>query len=156
MEHSLINNELRVIIPRDFGIMDEREMEKRFPRSRNHWGIQNTVQDMIVYVSWTDENLLLRLFSDTPRVMDSAVSRARKQMSSYCREKVMKFQICGENAEGVSFVYSPRKSSERLRGEIAAVKLRQRYYVFAYSARNDDRFYCRQVFHGMLTSMSAL
>ena len=153
LKHSVINNEIFVTLPDRFTIMDRSQLEKYFRSSKNRWGIMSDEHRIMIYVGWTGENVLLDLFADTQRVLRSAVSRARRHMSGYTMIKTMRSNICGSKADGVRFEYTAPDSPDRQLGEIVAVKLGRRYYIMACTGRSEESFLCRQIFHGLITSM---
>lgn len=155
MKKHSINDHVSLEYPDGFTPADKSEVCRYNTQMGNSWGIKSGDGKTVISVGWTDPvNPVISLIVSRTSLLKGFDKYAKKNLSCFEKGKEVSKNIGGSEGIGYDFSFTSADEGNRLFGEIIAVKLDGRYFLFKYITGSDDQFFCSQAFDMVLSTLS--
>lgn len=134
MNNIQINNEVSLVYPDGFELMNEEELIRYFSTPADRWGVYNAADHILLSVSWKKAGFW-KLFSDAETHLIELESGLRRSLLNYQRITEYKMKIGKQKAYCIRFEYRVKDAALVQVCDVVAFKYKKKYYSIYYVTR---------------------
>lgn len=129
-----INNEVTLVYPDGFEVMNEEELIRYFSTPADRWGVFNANDHILLSVSWKKAGFK-RALIDAESYMIEVESGMLRNLLNYQRITDYKMKIGKQKAYGIRFEYRVKDMALVQVCDIVAFKYKKKFYTVYYVTR---------------------